>query len=254
MASESVGTWKLWATAAAASAAVLLMQRRSQCSPRVGDEQHSSVRASTGASKMVFKVVLTGGPCGGKSSSLQNLAAALASRNFDVLCVPEVPTILMSGGCQYPGVDGGQRLVSFETALIQAQLQLERSFVQIAASTGRPTVVLLDRGLLDVGAYLPPATWTDVILKENGLTEALLAKRYDLVLHLVTAADGAEAFYTTANNAARTETAVEARALDAKIRSCYRCHPCLKVIDNTGDFNDKLYCATEHVLRMVGTR
>ena len=174
----SDGAWKLWAAAAAGSAAMLLLQRRwqsSPSSPRAGVEHHL-VDANT-ASKMVFKVVLTGGPCGGKSSSLEHLTAALTSRNFNVLCVPEVPTILMNGGCQYPGVDGGQRLVSFETALIQAQLQLERSFVQIATSTGRPTVVLLDRGLLDVGAYLPPATWTNIILKENGLTEASLAKR-----------------------------------------------------------------------------
>jgi len=56
----------------------------------------------------------------------------------------------------YPGLDGGKALVEFETGLIQAQLQLENSFTQIARSTGRPTVVILDRGLLDVGAYLPP--------------------------------------------------------------------------------------------------
>jgi len=42
-------------------------------------------------------------------------------------------------------------------------------------------------------------------------------KRYDLVLHLVTAANGAEAFYTNANNTARRETAEEARDLDSRI-------------------------------------
>ena len=41
--------------------------------------------------------------------------------------------------------------------------------------------------------------------------------RYDLVLHLVTAASGAEAFYTNANNTARRETADEARGLDSRI-------------------------------------
>jgi hypothetical protein len=37
------------------------------------------------------------------------------------------------------------------------------------------------------------------------------------VLHLVTAASGAEAFYTNANNTARRETADEARDLDSRI-------------------------------------
>jgi hypothetical protein len=61
--------------------------------------------------------------------------------------------------------------------------------------------------------------------------------RYDLILHLVTAADGAEDlppkgwilplshtwqdFYTTANNAARTETAEEARALDGMVEAAW---------------------------------
>ena len=48
------------------------------------------------------------------------------------------------------------------------------------------------------------------------LVPSLLA-RYDMVLHLVTAADGAEKHYTTANNTARRETAAEAVALDRKI-------------------------------------
>jgi hypothetical protein len=82
-----------------------------------------------------------------------------------------------------------------------------KSNFQIGESTSRPTVVILDRGLLDVGAYLPAAVWTGV---------------FWLVLHLVTAAYGAEKFYTTKNNAARTETAEEARALDKKIRRWLR--------------------------------
>lgn len=36
-------------------------------------------------------------------------------------------------------------------------------------------------------------------------------KRYDLVLHLVTAAEGAEKFYTTKNNTARKETPAEVK-------------------------------------------
>jgi len=45
----------------------------------------------------------------------------------------------------------------------------------------------------------------------------LVCSRYDLVLHLVTAAHGAEKFYTRSNNATRKETPEQARALDDKM-------------------------------------
>ena len=38
-----------------------------------------------------------------------------------------------------------------------------------------------------------------------GTSSAELRERYDAVLHLVSAADGAEQYYTTANNAQRLE-------------------------------------------------
>jgi predicted ATPase len=198
----------------------------------------------------VYRIVLTGGPCGGKSSSLSHLTKALTAKGFDIMCVPEVPTILLNGGCKYPGIDGGSSLIAFEKALIQAQLQLEKTFVAIAESVDRPTVVIMDRGLLDVAAYLPPDLWKET-LQAVQLTEEYLADRYDLVLHLVTAADGAESFYTTANNEARTETSNQAKELDQKIRECYKVHKNLKIVDNSTDFEGKMKRATNHVLECI---
>merc|ERR1712010_153949 len=63
----------------------------------------------------------------------------------------------------------------------------------------------MDRGINDIAAYMPADLWKE-LLESESLTEDYIDSRYDLVLHLVTAADGAEKFYTTANNAARTET------------------------------------------------
>ena len=53
-----------------------------------------------------------------------------------------------------------------------------------------------------------------------------------MVLHLVTAAHGAEEFYTTTNNEARTETVEEAQALDDKVVECWARHPDHHVIAN----------------------
>ena len=46
----------------------------------------------------MFNVVLTGGPCGGKSSSQEMLSTALSKQGFAVYFVPEVPSLLISGG------------------------------------------------------------------------------------------------------------------------------------------------------------
>ena len=48
----------------------------------------------------VYRLCLTGGPCAGKTSSLDHLTKALTARGFDVYCCPEVPTILLNGGCR----------------------------------------------------------------------------------------------------------------------------------------------------------
>jgi hypothetical protein len=60
-------------------------------------------------------------------------------------------------------------------------------------------------GLIPPPPPVPPVH--QATLKSVGVTTSELLSRYHLVLHLVTAADGAQEFYTLANNSARTEDA-----------------------------------------------
>ena len=203
----------------------------------------------------VYRVVLTGGPCGGKSSSLKAFTKKLTSMGFDVYTVPEVPTIMINGGCKYPGNSDKDMLMEFEVALFRLQLQAERTFLQTAASTGRPSVVVMDRGINDIAAYMPKELWEE-LLEREGYDRKYIDSRYDLVLHLVTAADGAEKFYTTANNAARTETAEQARQLDRMVESAYdlaKANGKHARVGNDlpGGFNAKLERATQAVMDMI---
>lgn len=190
------------------------------------------------AQPAIFTLVLTGGPCGGKTSALNRLTELLRSKGWDIYLVPEVPTIMLSGGCKYPGADK-EKLFEFETALIKLQLQMEDSFIQVARSTGRPSIIIFDRGTCDVAAYLPSDLWAE-ILAANNWTQKQLFDRYDCVMHLVTAADGAEKFYTTANNAARSESPERARELDQRVLKAWADHPAHRVIDNSTSFDGKL--------------
>jgi len=115
---------------------------------------------------------------------------------------------------------------------------------------------VLDRGLMDPSAYLPKHQW-EAILDQNGFSEEDFHAHYDLVLHLVTAANGAESHYSyndgtkTGNNAARLETPEQARALDLKIMKSWEGHPNQAVIKNGRPFKEKIEDATSRVLALL---
>ncbi len=62
--------------------------------------------------------------------------------------------------------------------------------------------------------------------------------RYDAILHMTTAADGAENFYASLNNEARYESVSEAIEKDNKLRVAYMGHKRWVFISNEfKDFN-----------------
>jgi len=202
--------------------------------------------------RIVYRLVLTGGPCGGKSTALENLSKYLQQHGYEVFCVPEVPTILMGGGCKYPGLsmENRDQLFAFEAQVIKLQLAIEDSFTGVAASLKKKSVIIHDRGLLDVKAYLPEDIWKK-LLETNHWNENTFLNRYDQVIHLVTAADGAEKFYTTSNNAVRKESPKEAIELDNKVKACWKAHKHLSVIDNSGDFSQKLEKTRQSIAKLL---
>ena len=97
----------------------------------------------------------------------------------------------------------------------------------------------------------------DTITGSVGVDTASLRSRYDAVLHLVSAADGAEQFYTTSNNAQRLEKADEAglkiaRELDKKVIKAWSGHPHLRVINNNEDFDRKLNRVLKEISNVLG--
>lgn len=88
---------------------------------------------------------------------------------------------------------------------MRTQMALEDYFTDLAILANKPAVILCDRGVMDPYAYMNEESW-QIILDEEGWSPVNLRdKRYDAVVHLVTAADGAEDFYSKGNNNARYE-------------------------------------------------
>lgn len=79
------------------------------------------------------------------------------------------------------------------------------------------------------------------VLRTNGWNAVdLRDTRYNQVIHLITAADGAEDYYNTEDNPCRTEGIELARELDKKTAESWVGHPYIDVIDNSTDFESKM--------------
>jgi adenylylsulfate kinase-like enzyme len=48
--------------------------------------------------KNITRILLTGGPCAGKTTSLAKMQNTLDGKGFRVYCVPEAATLMMKGG------------------------------------------------------------------------------------------------------------------------------------------------------------
>lgn len=185
----------------------------------------------------ISKIVITGGPCAGKSTAMSWIQNAFTQMGYTVLFVPETATELITGGVA-PWTCGSN--ADYQKCQMRLQLEKEKIFVRAAETMAADKVLIVcDRGALDNKAYMSEQEFA-CVLKELKRNEVELRDNYDAVFHLTTAAKGAEVFYTTANNAARTETVEQAAELDDKLIAAWTGHPHLRVIDNATDFEDKM--------------
>lgn len=200
-------------------------------------------------SKIITKIVITGGPCAGKSTAMSWIQNEFTQIGYSVLFVPETATELITGGVA-PWVCGTN--AEYQKCQLELQIAKERVFEQAARAVKSDKILIVcDRGALDNKAYMDDAEFAEV-LRCVGSNEIELRDKYDAVFHLVTAAKGAQEFYTTANNAARTETVEEAAALDDKLISAWTGHPHLRVIDNTTSFEEKMKRLIAEIAAFLG--
>ena len=190
------------------------------------------------------QIVITGGPCAGKTTCMSVLEQRLSERGYKVIVASESATeMILSGICPS---EMGQGL--FERYLMEWQLAKEKVIQEVAAFFPK-VVILLDRGIPDCLAYISEKEYLETLALHN-LKKNEAWQRYDAVFHLVTAAEGAEDFYTCQNNIARQEKDLEtARLADRKTQAVYIGHPHLRIIDNSTDLKERLIaCAMKFSL------
>ncbi len=84
-------------------------------------------------------------------------------------------------------------------------------------------LVICDRGAMDPSAYMDVDAWQS-ILDVNQLDAVdIRDNRYNQIVHMVSAADGAPNYYTVANNKTRREGLTQAIEQDKKTREVGVC-------------------------------
>lgn len=206
--------------------------------------------------KDIKRIVLTGGPCAGKTTALVKVIDHFSGLGYKVFTIPEVPTMFTQAGMNYL-TDNPDFFYEGEKATLEIQLALEDKFMRMAQACTEPAVIVCDRGAMDISAYMKPEMWEKITSELGTTTQELRDNRYDAVLHLVSAADGAEQFYTTSNNASRNEPESEeglkiARLLDKKVIEAWTGHSHLRVINNQDDFDAKLKRVLKEITHVLG--
>ncbi len=199
----------------------------------------------------ITNIVLTGGPCAGKTTALAKITQYFTYRGFAVYTQPEAATLFNQGGANFL-TDDNALFFESEKQLLSFQLHTEECFRKMAEKAGKPAIIVYDRGVMDIAAYMNGDTW-QALLDEMGLNEVEVRdSRYDAVLHLCTAAKGAEKFYTCDNNSSRMENLELAIALDDKVIRAWTGHPHLRIIPNNGTFEDKLNAVIAEISGVLG--
>ncbi len=201
--------------------------------------------------RIVAKIVLTGGPCAGKTTALSRVEQELHDRGYHVFVVGESATELIKGGIR-PFGENPFQMIDFQRLILKYQKEKEQIYEQ--AITMLPEeekcVLLYDRGLLDNKAYITNQQFQE-ICQEAGYQELDMLDSYDLVLHLVTAADGCAEYYTLENNQARSEGLEEAIRLDRRTQHAWTGHNRLVIIDNSTNFEEKIRRVLENIYQLV---
>lgn len=200
--------------------------------------------------KKIFKIVLTGGPCGGKTTAL-NMISSYFSSEYKVLCIPESSTELMMGGISPDAFTKRIEYMEYQTRL---QMLKEEIYFQAATSLSskdnKDIIILLDRGIMDIKAYMSESEF-DEILCRLGLLDNKILARYSVVFHLPSAAVDAPSFYNNSNNVIRKETRSEAAILDKKTHQAWINHDNFIKIDKYTDFDTKINRLIELVKHFI---
>lgn len=177
---------------------------------------------------MVKRIVLTGGPGTGKTTVVDKIKEVYELQGYRVVIIDETATYFILKGIK-PFGDGALDLVDFQELVMRMQLAKEEIFDRAVQMMGEDAKVLViyDRGAIDNCAYMSKSQFEEVMTRLNHVKAFTdLLNQYDAIIGMV----GREDFYTTENNAARSEDVVKALELGVNTIKSWFGHDKVKIV------------------------
>ena len=132
---------------------------------------------------VVKKIVVTGGPCSGKTTALADLSDYFETIGWKVVIVGNVVAEAAADGIQRDDFGG---TLAYEDYLFTRQINKEDTTDEFCKSLGYQKVLVVGNcGLLDVRACIGEKPFDDLLAKHHLAYEEIL-QRYDGVFHLET--------------------------------------------------------------------
>lgn len=193
------------------------------------------------------KIVLTGGPCSGKSSIMESLKSAMGSC---IHCVPETAAIVISQVGIRPVPGDPLAVQRFNRTIYRIQKIFEATSAEYAILQGKQALVL-DRGSVDNAAYMSGGLEEmENIYKTSRQSEYA---QYDLVVCLeVPPPDIYEKMKS--NNPARSEDYEQARRLGDRIKEVWRDHPNFYIISDKLGWKEKEKAALKAIAGFISNK
>lgn len=174
------------------------------------------------------KIVLTGGPCAGKTTLAEMLARAF---QHSVVHVPEAASLLFTGG--FPRFPERAAREATQRAIFHVQKELEAAY----AARFPDRALVLDRATIDGAAYWPEGS--DAYFQALGTTIDAELASYDRVIYLESAPEKDYLVHKAANPH-RLEDWAEAKRLDLETQRLWSKHPAFVLIRNQRSFAHKV--------------
>lgn len=182
--------------------------------------------------RQCHRIVLTGGPGGGKTTAADLMRREVGER---IVIVPEAATMLFAGG--FPRHDDIHAKRSAQTAIYHVQRNLE----DIHTALYPDRILLCDRGTLDSSVYWPNEEAGEGFFETMATSHKAELDRYDAVIFFETAAVGNLSI--EGGNPSRIESTAEAVELDRRLQTTWGQHPNFNFIPHEQSFLKKLEIA-----------
>lgn len=187
----------------------------------------------------IHKIVLTGGPCSGKTKVINALKEKLSKNGYNVIIVPETAAQLI-GGNILPNDKDYEHTLMFQDLVLRTQKQKEDGALEYAEFIKKADdiIIIYDRAILDGMAYMHYESDFVGILNKYSLSEIGVADKYDMVIDMVSLSSLRKDLYVTDD--IRKEDSSLASILDKKTLNAWLLSDNLRVVKPKETIEEKI--------------